>query len=152
MAAYTYVQSWISQQSLSLPPIYEAYHLKTSTVSDQILLTRVNEFRIHFHPIKSYALPWGIQVSRTESRLFLLLKAVLIPITMNAFFLVDSWLVVVGNFPSPIPFSWALRDADNSIWSIEIDLSNPLKQQSSNLKFFQIFIEIWIKLGKRNKD
>lgn len=72
--------------------------------------------------------PWGIQVILTESRRFLLLKAVLIPITTNAFFLgAPFWgKKDVAAEPSEIPISRELRVADNSLLSIEICLSRDL--------------------------
>lgn len=72
--------------------------------------------------------PWGIQVSLTESRLFLLLKAVLIPITINAFFLVGLSLDNCELPPAPleVPISWELRAAANSIWIDAICLSREL--------------------------
>lgn len=78
-------------------------------------------------------LPWGIHVSLTESRLFLLLKAVLIPITMNAFFLTGPSWEETEEDSSVFSISLLLRLAANSIWSIEIDLSNVLKKNKTNL-------------------
>lgn len=74
-------------------------------------------------------IPLGIQVSLMESRLFLLLKAVFIPITIKAFFLGElSWedLIASGKL-SRLPVLWEVRVADSSIWSVEIVLSNDLQ-------------------------
>lgn len=74
-------------------------------------------------------IPLGIQVSRMESRLLLLLKAVFIPITTKAFFLGTlSWEDTIRSGKlSRLSDLWEVRVADSSIWSVEIVLSNDLQ-------------------------
>lgn len=83
--------------------------------------------------IQKANIPWGTQVSLTESRRFLLLKAVLIPITTNTFFLSKPPLEEVEAAPDPseLHICCEFRVADNSICSIEIDLSRYLTNPDS---------------------
>ena len=72
--------------------------------------------------------PCGIHVARIESLLFLLLKAVLIPITIRYFlFLDDSALLTSVDNGEPLSKdSCAVLAAANSISKLEIVLSNVL--------------------------
>ena len=67
------------------------------------------------------SLPCGIHVSRTESRLFLLLNAVLIPTTTKAFFL--SSICAEAGFIREEGPAWEALAAANSISNIETVLS-----------------------------
>ena len=77
--------------------------------------------------------PVGIQVSRIESRLFLELNAVLIPITTNAFLSPLSEPMVAPPSDAWPPF-WFVRATANSISNEEIDLSRDLKRRRRRKK------------------
>jgi len=75
----------------------------------------------------TYDIPLGNHVSRIESRRFLLLKAVLIPITTKAFCIL--WLEACCLKYCPCPpvwLVWLVLDAVNSIPNVEMALSKDL--------------------------
>lgn len=69
--------------------------------------------------------PCGIQVARTESLLFLLLKAVLIPMTIRYLLLLDNSLILISSDTGALFLrdSWTALAEANSVSKFEIVLS-----------------------------
>lgn len=133
----TYGRSWSEWRSPFRAPIAEVSHLTkkaskflATIITSEQNRTNTTNAKKEKKSAKNYNQPWGIHVSLTESRRFLLLKAVLIPMTMNIFFLGEPSSGNTDDFaseePSENPNSRELRDAANSIWIIAICLSRDL--------------------------
>lgn len=77
--------------------------------------------------------PWGIHVARTESLLFRLLKAVLIPTTIRNLLFPDESVFESPDEGEPLRIdSCVALAAANSISKFEIVLSNVLIQHTTN--------------------
>lgn len=113
-------------------PVFQVFNYS----HQHIMWTRRNDetniVRLRRVTVTSY-IPWGIHVARTESRLFLLLKAVLIPTTIKYLLFPDDWVFFRSSDEGePLCIdSWAALAAANSISKFEIVLSNVLHRTTS---------------------